>query len=400
MRVAAIQTTAGTDRDGQPGRRRRAWSTRRPPAAPTLVVLPEYFSVAGTPDVLRAGAEPLDGPTVHLGVATAAAPRDPSGGRQLPGADPGAAGRPAGQHQLPGRPGRRRRSPSTARSTSSTSPCAGVDFRESDTVAPGTRSWWRHSTAAATGRPAAVLGLSLCYDVRFPELYRMLALAGPRWSPCRPPSPRPPGPAHWELLLRARAVEDQVFVIGAGQVGELPPGMPRCHGHSMVVDPWGTVLAERADPSPGVVVADLDLAELDEVRSPPAGAGEPPARRLPWTAWRHEGHHGRRPDGRRRSRVLRAPEDLPDDNPGSAAPYEVGQFVHDNLELYYEVHGQGPRVLVFLHGILMDANMNRRLASDLAAKGNRVILLDLPGHGLSARPSGPRSTAWTPTPAT
>ncbi len=86
------------------------------------------------------------------------------------------------------------------------------------------------------------------------------------------------------------------------------------------------------------------------------------------------------------SRVLRAPEDLPDDNPGSAAPFEVGQFVHDNLELYYEIHGSGPRVLVFLHGILMDANMNRRLATDLAAKGNRVILLDLPGHGLSARP--------------
>ena len=86
------------------------------------------------------------------------------------------------------------------------------------------------------------------------------------------------------------------------------------------------------------------------------------------------------------SRVLRAPKDLPDDNPGSVAPYEVGQFVHDNLEMYYEVHGSGPRVLVFLHGILMDANMNRRLASDLAAKGNRVILLDLPGHGLSARP--------------
>ena len=68
------------------------------------------------------------------------------------------------------------------------------------------------------------------------------------------------GPAHWELLLRARAVEDQVFVIGAGQVGTLPPGMPRCHGHSMIVDPWGVVLAERTDPDPGIVVADLDLA--------------------------------------------------------------------------------------------------------------------------------------------
>jgi len=85
-------------------------------------------------------------------------------------------------------------------------------------------------------------------------------------------------------------------------------------------------------------------------------------------------------------RVLRAPDDLPDDNPGSVAPYEIGQFVDDGLELYYEIHGSGPRVLVFLHGILMDANMNRRLAADLAAKGNRVLLLDLPGHGLSARP--------------
>jgi pimeloyl-ACP methyl ester carboxylesterase len=86
------------------------------------------------------------------------------------------------------------------------------------------------------------------------------------------------------------------------------------------------------------------------------------------------------------SRVLRAPKDLPDDNPGTVSPFEVGQFVHDNLELYYEIHGQGPRVLIFLHGILMDANMNRRLAADLAARGNRVILLDMPGHGLSARP--------------
>ena len=56
-------------------------------------------------------------------------------------------------------------------------------------------------------------------------------------------------------------------MIGAGQVGDLPPGMPRCHGHSMVVDPWGTVLAERADPTPGIVIADLDLDYLDEVRS-------------------------------------------------------------------------------------------------------------------------------------
>jgi predicted amidohydrolase len=75
------------------------------------------------------------------------------------------------------------------------------------------------------------------------------------------------GPAHWELLLRARAVENQVFVIGAGQVGALPPGMPACHGHSMIVDPWGSVLAERAHPTPGVVLADLDVGLQARVRS-------------------------------------------------------------------------------------------------------------------------------------
>jgi len=78
------------------------------------------------------------------------------------------------------------------------------------------------------------------------------------------------------------------------------------------------------------------------------------------------------------------PVSISGETPG--VPYEVGRFEHDGLELYYEIHGQGPRVLVFMHGILMDANLNRRLATDLAALGNRVILLDLPGHGLSDRP--------------
>ena len=67
-------------------------------------------------------------------------------------------------------------------------------------------------------------------------------------------------------------------------------------------------------------------------------------------------------------------------------PFEVGMFDSYGIRLYYEIHGHGPRVLVFLHGILMDSNMNRRLATDLAARGNRVILLDMPGHGLSEKP--------------
>ncbi len=72
--------------------------------------------------------------------------------------------------------------------------------------------------------------------------------------------------------------------------------------------------------------------------------------------------------------------------PGAHPPYEVGMLESGGIQLYYEIHGHGPRVLVFMHGILMDSNMNRRLAVDLAGRGYRVVLLDLPGHGLSEKP--------------
>ena len=144
----------------------------------------------------------------------------------------------------------------------------GVDFRESDTIAPGEAAVVVPLAGdRLTRRRPPVLGLSLCYDVRFPELYRVLALDGATVVAVPAAFTAATGPAHWELLLRARAVEDQVFVVGAAQVGELPAGMPRCHGHSMIVDPWGTVVAERTDPSPGVVLADLDPAFLADVRS-------------------------------------------------------------------------------------------------------------------------------------
>jgi pimeloyl-ACP methyl ester carboxylesterase len=80
------------------------------------------------------------------------------------------------------------------------------------------------------------------------------------------------------------------------------------------------------------------------------------------------------------------PADYADGSVPSSPPFEVGMFDSEGLQLYYEVHGQGPRVLVFIHGILLDANLNRRLATDLAALGNRVILIDMPGHGLSDKP--------------
>jgi predicted amidohydrolase len=145
----------------------------------------------------------------------------------------------------------------------------GAGFHESATVAPGEELCVSplDPVAPLVGHPVSMLGLSLCYDLRFPEMYRIMALRGATTIAVPAAFTALTGPAHWELLLRARAVENQVFVIGAGQVGALPPGMPACHGHSMLVDPWGTVIAERTENSPGVVIAHLDADEQHRIRS-------------------------------------------------------------------------------------------------------------------------------------
>ena len=272
MRVAAVQTTAGEDR-----------STNLTVAAglveeaagsgATLVVLPEYFSVAGTPEVLRAGAEPLDGPTMTWASELAARLRIHLVAGSFPEVPRGGDHRLSNTSCLVGPDG-------TVRAVYRKIhlfdvALRGVEFRESDTIAPGDQVVVvplgngppADPADPADGGPGVLLGMSLCYDIRFPELYRVLALEGATVVTVPAAFTQATGPAHWELLLRARAVEDQVFVIGAAQVGRLPPGMPRCHGHSMIVDPWGDVLAERTDPTPGTVVADLDLAMLSDVRS-------------------------------------------------------------------------------------------------------------------------------------
>ena len=260
MRAAAIQTTAGDDRAVNLAAA-AALVEQAAAGGAALVVLPEYFSVAGTPEVLRAGAEPLDGPTVTWAADLAARLGIHLVAGSIPEVPRAADGRLSNTSCLLGPDGtllaayRKIHLFDVA--------LRGVAFRESDTIAPGDDT----CVVPLDGAPGAVLGLSLCYDVRFPELYRMLALAGATVVTVPAAFTAATGPAHWELLLRARAVEDQVFVIGAGQVGDLPAGMPRCHGHSMIVDPWGTVLAERTDPSPGIVVADLDLEGLADVRS-------------------------------------------------------------------------------------------------------------------------------------
>ncbi len=134
----------------------------------------------------------------------------------------------------------------------------GQVYRESDTVAPGTE-------LASFETPAGVVGLSVCYDVRFPELYRALSARGARFL-CVPAAfARETGRDHWEVLLRARAIENQCFVLAPAQCGEHPGGR-LTYGRSMVIDPWGIVIARAAD-RPGPVIAECDLEDQDRIRA-------------------------------------------------------------------------------------------------------------------------------------
>jgi deaminated glutathione amidase len=120
-------------------------------------------------------------------------------------------------------------------------------------------------------------GLSICYDLRFPELYRIMAVRGARVLLVPANFTHPTGSAHWEVLLRARAIEDQAFVVAAGQVGEHPGDMGRMYGNSLIADPWGQILARADDASETYVIADLDYAGQDEVRAKlPSLAGRVP----------------------------------------------------------------------------------------------------------------------------
>ena len=108
------------------------------------------------------------------------------------------------------------------------------------------------------------LGMSICYDVRFPELYRMLAVRGAQVLTVPAAFTLATTRDHWEVLLRARAIENQCFVIAPNQIGAHPPGH-RAGGRSLIIDPWGLVLACAAD-TETAIVADLDFSTLDSVR--------------------------------------------------------------------------------------------------------------------------------------
>ncbi len=135
----------------------------------------------------------------------------------------------------------------------------GERHRESETYVAGER-------AVIAQTPFGGLGLSVCYDLRFPQLYRALAHAGADLIAVPSAFTAPTGEAHWEVLLRARAIETGAFVLAAAQGGRHEDGRTTW-GRSTIVDPWGRVLAQAADDGPQVVTADLDLREPARVRA-------------------------------------------------------------------------------------------------------------------------------------
>jgi predicted amidohydrolase len=135
----------------------------------------------------------------------------------------------------------------------------GESWRESAVYRPG------EEAVVVRGTPAGNLGLAICYDLRFPALFQRLAEAGADCIAVPAAFTVPTGRAHWEVLLRARAIEAGLFIIAAAQAGAHEDGRVT-YGHSLVVDPWGEVLLDMGE-EPGVGFADIDLARITEVRA-------------------------------------------------------------------------------------------------------------------------------------
>ena len=135
---------------------------------------------------------------------------------------------------------------------------SGESWRESNSYAPG-------DTASVVETPAGKLGLSICYDLRFADLYRALSDAGATVFSVPAAFTRPTGAAHWHVLLRARAIESASWVIAAAQTGVHEDGR-ETFGHSLVIDPWGEVVLDMGAPA-GLGFADLDMARVEAVRA-------------------------------------------------------------------------------------------------------------------------------------
>jgi predicted amidohydrolase len=254
MRVAAVQLTSTADKAPNQEAAERFVRAAAADGA-RLIVLPEMFNVLGDAEVLRAGAETLDGPT--LSQAKEWAQRH--GVWLVAGS---IMERVAGQDKLFNTSclfdpqGEMRAVYRKIHLFDCDVP--GASLHESATMTPGGDI----VRAEADGVP---LGLSICFDLRFPELFRILTLGGARLIALASAFTERTGRDHWEILVRARAIENQVFVVAANQVGASTPKL-RWFGRSMIVDPWGVVLAQAPDRE-GYILADVDFAAQDHIRA-------------------------------------------------------------------------------------------------------------------------------------
>ncbi len=273
MKVAAIQLNSTADTAANLASADRLTRAAAADGA-QLVVLPEKWSVLGGDADLRAGAQPLDGPAIgwarslarelriDLVAGSIFERRGARGeeGERVPGA---ARGDRVGGERF-------------ANTSVHIDPdgdvravyrklhmfdveVAGRSYRESAVTEPGAEIVL---SATAAG---VELGLAICYDLRFPGLFAALATRGARIVVLPSAFTAPTTRDHWEILVRARAIENEVFVVAANQVGAHPGGH-RSGGRSLIVDPWGLVLAEAGDQA-GWIAAELDLERQREIRA-------------------------------------------------------------------------------------------------------------------------------------
>jgi deaminated glutathione amidase len=253
MRAAAVQLNSTDDKERNLEAAQRLVRDAARDGA-ELIALPEKWNLLGPGEALRAGAEDLDGPTLsavrswarELGVHVVAgsiservAERDKLSNTSVlvgPDGEVGAVYRKIHMFDVD---------------------VGGVVYRESEHEEPGTEI----VVSSAADVP---VGLTVCYDLRFPELYRILAVRGARVITVPAAFTLHTGKDHWEPLLRARAIENQAFVLAPNQIGEAPPHY-NSYGRSMIVDPWGVPLATAPDEE-CFVAADLDFALQDRIR--------------------------------------------------------------------------------------------------------------------------------------
>jgi predicted amidohydrolase len=254
IRVACVQLTSRADKAANLERTQRLVA-RAAATGADLVVLPEKWNAIGDPAVLHAAAEPLEGGESVAAMSSWARTH----GITLVGGS--ITERREGRDKLS----------NTSLVFDPEGELAAV-YRKIhlfDVDVGGHR--YRESDAEEPGDEPVVarledwsIGLSVCYDLRFPELYRILALEGAELVTVPAHFTLYTGKDHWHVLLRARAIENQLFVAAAAQVGETIPGKPS-YGRSLVADPWGTVLAQAPDEET-VIFAELDRERLREIR--------------------------------------------------------------------------------------------------------------------------------------